>query len=135
VVSTWKVSSERPGDAALDESTSRLFAGTRTPPEMIVMDAQSGNEIVRLPTAAGMDGVCFDPQRKRVYVSGGRELPDGFAFVYQQKDVDHYKLLGKIPTHAGAGTSFWSAEPDRYFVAAPASATQDAAILVYAPSD
>ena len=135
VVSTWKVSSERPGDAALDESTSRLFAGTRTPPEMIVMDAQSGNEIVRLPTAAGMDGVCFDPQRKRVYVSGGRELPDGFAFVYQQKDVDHYKLLGKIPTHAGAGTSFWSAELDRYFVAAPASATQDAAILVYAPSD
>src|SRR6516162_10766889 len=88
------------------------------------------NEIVHLPTAAGMDGVYFDPQRKRVYVSGGRELPDGFAFIYQQKDVDHYELLGKIPTHAGAGTSFWSAEPDRYFVAAPASATQDAAILV-----
>src|SRR5215472_11154511 len=42
VVSTWKVTSEHPGDAAFEESTSRLFAGTRTPPEMIVLDAQSG---------------------------------------------------------------------------------------------
>jgi len=133
VVSTWKVSSEHPGDAAFDESSSRLFAGTRTPPEMIVMDAQSGKEIVHLPTAEGMDGVYFDRQRKRIYVSGGRELPDGFAYVYQQKDADHYETLGKISTRSGAGTSFWSSELDRYFVAAPANDKQDAAILVYAP--
>src|SRR5215469_13325580 len=31
VVATWKVSSERPGDGAFDESTSRLLVGTRTP--------------------------------------------------------------------------------------------------------
>ena len=133
VVSTWKVSSEHPGDAAFDESSSRLFAGTRTPPEMIVMDAQSGKEIVHLPTAEGMDGVYFDRQRKRIYVSGGRELPDGFAYVYQQKDADHYETLGNISTRSGAGTSFWSSELDRYFVAAPANDKQDAAILVYAP--
>src|SRR5215469_1043577 len=132
VVSTWKVSSEHPGDAAFDESASRLFAGTRLPPEMIVMDAQSGKEIVHLPTAEGMDGAYFDRKRKRVYVSGGRELPDGFAYVYQQKDADHYETLGKISTRSGAGTSFWSPELDRYFVAAPANDKQDAAILVYA---
>jgi len=135
VVSSWKVSSEHPGDAAFDESASRLFAGTRTPPEMIVMDAQSGKEIVHLPTAEGMDGVYFDRQRKRIYVSGGRELPDGFAFIYQQNDADHYEMLGKISTRSGAGTSFWSPELDRYYVAAPANDKQDAAILVYAPSD
>jgi len=135
VVSTWKVSSERPGDAAFDESTSRLFAGTRTPPEMIVMDAQSGKEIVQLPIAEGMDGVYFDRQRKRIYVSGGRDQPDGFASVYQQKDADHYEALGKIPTRSGADTSFWSPELDRYFVAASANGKQDAAILVYAPLD
>lgn len=133
VVSSWKVSSEHPGDAAFDESASRLFAGTRTSAEMIVMDAQSGTEIVHLPTAEGMDGVYFDRQRKRIYVSGGRELPDGFAYVYQQKDADHYEILGKISTRSGAGTSFWSSELDRYFVAAPANDKQDAAILVYAP--
>ena len=135
VVSTWKVSSEHPGDAAFDESESRLFAGTRTPPEMIVLDAHSGKEIAHLPTAEGMDGVYFDRQRKRIYVSGGRELPDGLSYVYQQKNADYYETLGKIPTRSGAGTSFWSPELDRYFVAAPANGKQDAAVLVYAPVD
>src|ERR1700724_1735437 len=37
VVSTWPISSDHPGDAAFDEATSRLFIGTHTPPEMIVM--------------------------------------------------------------------------------------------------
>jgi hypothetical protein len=98
VVSTWKVSSEHPGDAAFDESTSRLFAGTRTPPEMVVIDFQSGKEIAHLPTAEGMDGVYFDSKRKRVYISGGRDLPAGSAYVYQQKDADHYDTIAKIPT-------------------------------------
>jgi hypothetical protein len=133
-VSTWKVTSEHPGDAAYDEPNSRLFAGTRTPAEMIVMNSQSGKEIAHLATAEGMDGVYFDRKRKRVYVSGGRELPNGFAYAYQQKDADHYETLGNISTRSGAGTSFWSPELDRYFVAAPANDKQDAAILVYEPN-
>ena len=135
VISSWQVSSQRPGDAAFDESTSRLFIGTRTPPEMIVMDSKSGQEIAHLPTVEGMDGVYFDAKRKRVYISGGRELPSGFIFVYQQKNADHYDTVGKIPTRAGAGTSFWSAELDRYYVAAPANDKEGAAIMVYASSE
>src|SRR2546425_10401837 len=57
VIATWPISSQRPGDAAFDESTSRLFIGTRTPAEMIVMDSKSGKEIAHLPTAEGQDGV------------------------------------------------------------------------------
>jgi len=133
VVSTWPISSQRPGDAAFDESSSRLFVGTRTPAEMIVMDSKSGKELVHLPTADGQDGVYFDALRKRVYVSGGRELPNGFVYVYQQKGADKYEIIGKIPTRGGAGTSFWSPELDRYYVAAPANDKEDAAILEYAP--
>ena len=135
VISTRKVSSERPGDAAFDESNSRLMIGTRTPPEMIVMDSRSGKEIAHLATAEGMDGVYFDARRERVYVSGGRELSVGLAYVYQQKDADHYEIIGKIPTRELAGTSFWSPELDRYYVAAAANGKQDAAILVYEPKD
>src|SRR4029077_7713685 len=119
VISTWQVSSDRPGDGALDESTFRLFIGTRTPAEMIVMDSKSGKEVGRAPTAEGMDGVYFDSMHKRVYVSGGRDLPAGFVYVYQVKDADHYSMVGKIPTRAGAGTSLWSPELNRYYVAAP----------------
>ena len=135
VVSTWAVTSDHPGDAAFDEATSRLFIGTHTPPEMIAMDSKSGKEVAHLPTPEGMDGVYFDAGRKRVYVSGGRDLPVGFAYVYQQKDADHYETIGKIRTRGGAGTSYWSPELDRYYVAAPATDKEEAAILVYAPQD
>jgi DNA-binding beta-propeller fold protein YncE len=135
VISTWQVSSDRPGDGALDESTFRLFIGTRTPAEMIVMDSKSGKEVGRAPTAEGMDGVYFDSMHKRVYVSGGRDLPAGFVYVYQVKDADHYSMVGKIPTRAGAGTSLWSPELNRYYVAAPKHDQEDAAILVYVHQD
>src|SRR3979411_1724716 len=135
VLSTWAISSEHPGDAAFDESTSRLFIGTHTPPEMIAMDSKSGKEVAHVPAPEGMDGVYFDSGRKRVYVSGGRDLPVGFAFVYQQEDADHYETIGKIPTRGGAGTSFWSPELNRYYVAAPANDKNEAAILVYEPQD
>jgi DNA-binding beta-propeller fold protein YncE len=134
VVSTWTVSSQRNGDGAFDEKTHRLLIGTRTPPQMIGMDSQTGQEIATLPTVEGMDGVYFDAAHKRVYVSGGRDQGVGYIFVYQQKDADHYETIGKIPTKSGAGTSFWSPELNRYYVAAPAHDNEEAAILVFEPA-
>jgi DNA-binding beta-propeller fold protein YncE len=131
VVATWPVSSQRPGDAAFDESTHRLFIGTRTPPQMIAMDSKSGKEVANLPTVEGMDGVYFDATHKRVYVSGGRDNDVGYVFVYQQKDADHYETVGKIPTKSGAGTSFWSPELNRFYVGVPARENEEAAILVF----
>jgi hypothetical protein len=127
------VSSQRPGDAALDEASGRLLMGTRTPPEMIAMDAKTGKEVAHLPTTEGMDGVYFDAARKRIYISGGRGEDVGSVFVYQQKGPDNYEIAGKIPTRPGAGTSFWSPELNRYYVAAPANGQQPAAILVFQP--
>jgi DNA-binding beta-propeller fold protein YncE len=133
VVSTWPVSSQRNGDGAFDEKTHRLFIGTRTPPQMVVMDSQTGKEVASLPTVDGMDGVYFDAAHKRVYVSGGRDQGVGYVFAYQQKDADHYETIAKIPTRPGAGTSFWSPELHRYYVAAPANDNELAAILVFEP--
>jgi len=133
VVSTWPTSSKRNGDGALDEKNHRLLIGTRTPPEMIAMDSRTGKEAANLPTAESMDGVYFDAVRKRIYVSGGRENDVGYVFAYQQKDADHYEIIGKIPTKSGAGTSFWSPELNRYYVAAPAHDNDEAAILVFEP--
>jgi len=133
VVSTWTVSSQRNGDGALDENTHRLLIGTRTPPQMIVMDSATGKEVASLPTVEGMDGVYFNAAQQRVYISGGRDNDVRYVFVYQQKDADHYDVIGKIPTRPGAGTSFWSPELKRYYVAAPAHDNEDAAILVFEP--
>ncbi len=133
VVSSWSVGAQRDGDGALDEKNHRLMIGTRTPPQMIVMDSRSGKEIANLPTVEGMDGVYFDAVHKRVYVSGGRDYDVGYIFAYQQKGADHYETIGKIPTKSGAGTSFWSPELNRYYVAAPAHDNEEAAILVFEP--
>jgi DNA-binding beta-propeller fold protein YncE len=112
----------------------RLFLGTRTPPRMITMDSNSGKEVSALPTAEGMDGVYFNAKQRRIYVSGGRDQGEGFVFIYQQTDADHYDIVGKIPTRPGAGTSFWSPDLNRYYVAAPAYGKQEAAILVFEPA-
>jgi hypothetical protein len=135
VVSTWPVSSQRNGDGAFDEKTHRLFIGTRTPPQMIAMDSATGREVAKLPTVEGMDGVYLNAAQKRVYVSGGRDNDVGYVFVYQQKDADHYDVIGKLPTRAGAGasTSFWSPELNRFYVGAPAHDNEQAAILVFEP--
>ncbi len=133
VASTWLLSSQRNGDGAFDEKTHRLFVGTRTPPRMLVVDSRSGKEIANLPTVEGMDGVYFDAGHKRVYVSGGRDQGVGYVFAYQQKDADRYETIGKIPTRPGAGTSFWSPELDRYYVAAPPHGNEQAVILVFEP--
>ena len=97
------------------------------------MDSQSGKEIVQLLTAEAQDGVYFDSARKRIYVSGGRESATGFVYVYRQKSADQYETIGMIPTRAGGGTSFWSPELNRLYVAAPASDKEEAAILVFEP--
>jgi DNA-binding beta-propeller fold protein YncE len=133
IVATWPVSSQQNGDGALDEPDKRLFMGTHTPPRMIVMDSTSGKELASLPTVEGMDGVYFDALHRRVYVSGGRQLAGGNVFVYKQKGPDNYQDIAEIPTRAGAGTSFWSPELNRYYVAAPAQGQQEAAILVFEP--
>jgi DNA-binding beta-propeller fold protein YncE len=133
VLATWPVSSQRNGDGAIEASAHRLFLGTHTPPRMIVMDSRTGKEIASLPTVEGMDGVFFDATRHRIYVSGGRENASGNVIIYQQQNADQYQTLATIPTRAGAGTSFWSPELNRYYVAAPSSGQEQAAILVFAP--
>jgi hypothetical protein len=116
---------------SLDETHHRLFDGVRDPATLIVLDTESGKEISRLEGVAGIDDLWYDSGRGRVYSSGGRGFDVGFVYVYQQNGADHYELVGKLPTAPGAGTSFWSAELNRLFVAAPASEKEEAAILVF----
>lgn len=135
ILSTWEVSSQRPADAAFDEATHRLLMATRIPARMIVVNSDTGKEVANLPTVEGMDGVYFNASRKRLYVSGGRGFDAGYVFVYQQDNADHYREIARVPTRPGAGTSFWSPELNRFFVAAPAHDQEEAVILVFEPQE
>jgi hypothetical protein len=100
LIKSWPVRGDGAGDMALDRVQHRLFVGTRTPPEMTVYDSLSGTEIQSLPAPATMDGVHYDARLKRIYVTGGRwygtpEASAGWLYVYQQKDPNHYDVIGK----------------------------------------
>jgi hypothetical protein len=83
----------------------------------------SGKEVQSLPAPEAMDGVNYDANLKRIYMTGGRwygtpEASAGWVYVYhnrswvyvyQQKDCGHYELISKIKTrtrfgHFAAGT-------------------------------
>jgi len=123
---------------SLDRARHRLFVGTRIPPEMTVYDSVSGKEVASYPGPETMDGVHYDHELKRIYMSGGRwygtpEASPGWVYVYQQKDSNHYELISKIMTKPGSGTSLFVPRLNRLYVASQAIGDQEAAILVFEP--
>jgi hypothetical protein len=138
LIKSWPVRGDGAGDMALDRVQHRLFVGTRTPPEMTVYDSLSGTEIQSLPAPATMDGVHYDARLKRIYMTGGRwygtpEASAGWLYVYQQRDPNHYDVIGKIETRPGSGTSLFVPEFNRLYVASQAIGNLEAAILVFEP--
>jgi hypothetical protein len=72
LIKSWPARGDGAGDLALDKARHRLFVGTRIPQEMTVYDSLSGKEIQSLPGPETMDGVHYDANLKRVYMTGGR---------------------------------------------------------------
>jgi hypothetical protein len=136
LLKSWPAHGDGAGDMSLDRVHHRLFVGTRIPPEMTVYDSVSGKEIVSLPGPETMDGVHYDGEFKRIYVSGGRwygtpQASPGWVYVYQQHDADHYELASKIKTRPGSGTSLFVPSLKRLYVASQAIGDQEGAILVF----
>ena len=139
LLKAWPAHGDGAGDMSIDRAHHRLFVGTRIPAEMTVYNSLSGEEIVSLPGPETMDGVYYDADLKRIYMSGGRwygtpEASPGWVYVYQQKDADHYALVSKIMTRPGSGTSLFVPRLRRLYVAAQAIGGQEAAILAFEPA-
>ena len=129
VISTWPLADGRSNfPMALDEKNNRLFIGCRQPPRIIMYDTESGKEIARLDIAGDVDDIFYDAAHKRIYASCG----EGFVNVFQQDDGDHYKVLAKIQTAAGARTSLFVAEQNYLYLAVPHRGDRQAEIRVYA---
>jgi DNA-binding beta-propeller fold protein YncE len=111
---------------ALDEANHRLFVVTRNPGKLIVLDSNSGQVITSMPAVGMVDDMSYDPQRKRLYLAG-----DQFVDVFEQKDADHYVLLTKVPGSFRAKTAILVPELNRYYLAVPHHAEQQAEVRVY----
>ncbi len=128
VAATWSTGELRSNfPMALDEPHHRLFVGFRKPARLAVFDTESGKQIAMVNCSGDTDDVFYDQENGRVYVSAG----EGFIDVIKQMDADHYQPISKMPTAAGARTSFFVPELHRLFLAVPSRARQEPAIRVY----
>jgi len=110
----------------LDEANHRLFVVTRNPGKLIVLDSDNGKVVTSAPAVGMVDDMSYDPQHKRLYLAG-----DQFVDVFQQKDVDHYALLARVPGSFRAKTAILVPELNRYYLAVPHHSEQQAEVRVY----
>jgi DNA-binding beta-propeller fold protein YncE len=98
----------------MDRATQRLFISCVNN-LLIVVNAQSGAPVAQLPIGSGTDAAAFDPRRKLIFSSNGR---DGTLSVIQEKDADTFVSLGSIATRASARTMALDPSSGRIFLAA-----------------
>jgi hypothetical protein len=72
---------------------------------MTVYHSVSGKEVQSLPAPEAMDGVNYDANLKRIYMTGGRwygtpEASAGWVYVYQQKPGLRLPTEGLRPLRA-----------------------------------
>jgi DNA-binding beta-propeller fold protein YncE len=125
---TWPLP---PGDKlnvamAFDEANHRLFVVTRTPGKLIVLNSDDGKVIADLPAVGLVDDAAYEAQHKRIYLAG-----DQYLDVFEQKDADHYALLGRIPGAFRAKTGILVSEWNRYYLAIPRHEGKEAEVRVY----
>ena len=134
-ITRWPLTAAQNFPMALDEADHRLFVGTREPATLSVFDTSSGRMVASLPSVQDTDDLYYSAEHKRVYVPGG----EGFIYVFQQSDPDHYTLLSKVPTILGARTAGYFGRQgkgfDRFYLAIPASSSQGAEVRVYTVQD
>ncbi|MDP9086855.1 MAG: YncE family protein [Pseudomonadota bacterium] len=108
-----------PHGLAIDKIGRRLFMGCVNN-VMMVVDANSGKIITKLPIGRGSDAIAWDPVRKRVFSSNGS---DGTITVFQQSSPDTYKQLDTIRTQVSGRTMDVDPSSGRLFVAAATTDT------------
>lgn len=103
-----------PHGLAIDRANRRLFMGCENR-LMMVVDADSGRLVEELPIGQGNDAVAYDPVRRRVFATNGR---DGTISVFQQTSADAYQPLDLVTTMASGRTLAVDPETGRLFVPA-----------------
>jgi DNA-binding beta-propeller fold protein YncE len=128
LVTAWPLAdAEGNAPLGLDEARHRLFVGTRRPAQVVVLDTATGNAVAKIDINSDTDDLFYDAAHRRIYVSCG----EGFVDVIEQRDADHYRLVARVATVAGARTSTFSPELNILYVGVPRRGEQPAEVRVY----
>ena len=115
IAARWPVPDcESPHGLAINPASHRLFVSCLNE-QLFVLDSHSGQVITHLPIGKGSDAVVFDPKRKLLFSSNGK---DGTISVIAEKDPKTYMSLQPIKTVISARTMGINPATGRLFLAA-----------------
>ncbi len=111
----WPISNcTSPHGLAIDTASHRLFASCLND-LLIVVDSDSGVTVATLPIGSGTDAAAFDPVRKLIFSSNGR---DGTLSIIQEKDPQSFVSLGSVKTAVSGRTMGIAPASGRIYLAA-----------------
>lgn len=97
----WPLSGcEFPTGMAIDAADRRLFIACGKSSKLLVFDLDLHRAIASVPVGFGADSVAYDPELRRIYVTG----LTGLLCVIDQASPDTYRLAGSIRLHFNAHT-------------------------------
>jgi DNA-binding beta-propeller fold protein YncE len=112
---------------AFDAEHKLLYVACRTPGTVIALDAATGKEIAKQPSATGADDLFYDSVLRRVYVISGAGEVDS----YQVDKANTLHQLGSLHTAAGAKTAIFVPSQSLLYVAVPGVNPNLAEIRIY----
>lgn len=89
---------EGPTGLAIDLKTKRLFATCEK--LLVIMDADNGAIVTKIPIGNGCDGAAFDAATKLIFTSNG----EGTVSVVKEISANEFKLVETVATKRGART-------------------------------
>ncbi len=103
-----------PHGLALDTETRRLFSSCVNG-VLVVVDADDGRLVAKMPIGKGTDAAAFDPKRKLVLSSNGI---DGTLSVIEERDANTFVAAATVKTMVSARTLGIDPDTGRVFLAA-----------------
>jgi hypothetical protein len=111
---------------ALDLEAHRVLVVFRSPARLGAFAMQDGAPLAIVDACGDADDLFVDAKRRRIYVSCGEGVIEVF-------DAQTYRRTARIPTVAGARTSFFAPEIDRFMLAVRGAPGEPAAIWLFRP--
>lgn len=103
-----------PHGLAMDTVSRRLFSSCENN-ELVVVNADTGAVIATLPIGGGTDAAAFDPRRRLIFSSNGK---DGTLSIIEERDPDTFVPLGTVKTALTARTMSLDPRTGRLYVVA-----------------
>lgn len=102
-----------PKSLAIDSAHTRLFAACDDR-KLLVLNADNGDLVARLPIGPGVDSIAYDAGRNLIYAANGGA--DGSLTVIGQSVTDSYAVLQTLPTRQRARTLALDSESGQIYL-------------------